>query len=163
MATLRGAWRYRVSAGNGGPGVSILWLGEVERLICNFCPSVTAHKVVWEDPSLRYISLLLGCWATNKQQLPSLRYTNICRDLKQPTKYKLSPCPHPSVTRSSTKVQLNLKLGFFSRRLWTWGQTSDKKCDSETTNLQLLCDLQALLFFQRDGPRAIAPRVTGLV
>ena len=23
------------------------------------------------------------------------------------------------------------------------GQTSDKKCDSETTNLQLLCDLQA--------------------
>ena len=163
MATLRGAWRYRVSAGTGGPGVSILWLGEVERLICNFCPSVTAHKVVWEDPSLRYISLLLGCWATNKQQLPSLRYTNICRDLKQPTKYKLSPCPHPSVTRSSTKVQLNLKLGFFSRRLWTW----DKRQTKSATVRPQICNYSAtykpLLFFQRDGPRAIAPRVTGLV
>ena len=33
VATLPGAWRYRVSAGTGRPGVSILWLGEVERLI----------------------------------------------------------------------------------------------------------------------------------
>ena len=29
VATLPGAWRYRVSAGTGRPGVSILWLGEV--------------------------------------------------------------------------------------------------------------------------------------
>ena len=29
-ATLSGAWRYRVSAGTGRPGVSILWLGDVE-------------------------------------------------------------------------------------------------------------------------------------
>ena len=35
VATLPGSWRYRVSTGNGWPGVSILWLGEVERLICN--------------------------------------------------------------------------------------------------------------------------------
>ena len=28
MATLPGAWRYRVSAGTGRPGVSILWLSE---------------------------------------------------------------------------------------------------------------------------------------
>ena len=33
MATLPGAWRYRVSAGIGWPGVSILWLGVVESLI----------------------------------------------------------------------------------------------------------------------------------
>ena len=54
MATLPGAWHYRVSAGTGRPGVSILWLGEVERLICNLYLNVAAHKIVWADPSLRY-------------------------------------------------------------------------------------------------------------
>ena len=60
VATLPGVWLYKVSAGTGRPGVSILWLGEVERLICNFYLSVAARKIVWADPSLRYISLLLG-------------------------------------------------------------------------------------------------------
>ena len=60
VATLPGAWRYRVSAGTGRPGVSRLWLGEVESLICNFCLSVAARKIVWADPSLRYTSMLLG-------------------------------------------------------------------------------------------------------
>ena len=60
VATLPGAWRYRVSAGTGPPGVSILWLGEVERLICNFCFNVAARIIVWADPSLRYTHLLLG-------------------------------------------------------------------------------------------------------
>ena len=46
VATLPGAWRYRVSTGTGRPGVSILWLGEVERWICNFCLSVAARKIV---------------------------------------------------------------------------------------------------------------------
>ena len=45
MATLPGAWRYRVSTGTGWPGVSILWLGEVKRLICNFYLSVAARKI----------------------------------------------------------------------------------------------------------------------
>ena len=35
VATSPGAWRYRVSARTGRPGVSILWLGEVDSLICN--------------------------------------------------------------------------------------------------------------------------------
>ena len=60
VATLPGAWRYRVSTGTGRPGVSILWLDEVERLICNFYLSVAARKIVCADPSLRYTSLLLG-------------------------------------------------------------------------------------------------------
>ena len=60
VATLPGAWRYRVSTGTGRLGVSILWLGEVERLICNSYLSVAARKIVWADPSLRYTSLLLG-------------------------------------------------------------------------------------------------------
>ena len=60
VATLPGAWCYRVSAGNGRPGVSILWLGEVERWICNFYLSVAARKIVCADSSLRYTSKLLG-------------------------------------------------------------------------------------------------------
>ena len=49
VATLPGAWRYRVSTGTGRPGVSILWLGEVERLIWIFYLSVAARKIVWAD------------------------------------------------------------------------------------------------------------------
>ena len=64
MATLPGAWRYRVSTGTGRPGVSILWLGEVEGLICNFYLSVAARKIVRADPSLRYTS---SNQPTNKQ------------------------------------------------------------------------------------------------
>ena len=60
VPTLPGAWRSRVSPGTDRPGVSILWLGEVESLICNFCLSVAACKIVWADPSLRYTSMLLG-------------------------------------------------------------------------------------------------------
>ena len=60
LATLPGAWRYGVGAGTGWPGVSILWLGEMESLICNFYLSVAACKIVWTDPSLRYTSMLLG-------------------------------------------------------------------------------------------------------
>ena len=36
VTTLPGAWRYRDSTGTGRPSVSILWLGEVESLICIF-------------------------------------------------------------------------------------------------------------------------------
>ena len=43
--TLPGAWRYRVSAGAGLTSVSILWLGEMESLVCNFYLSVAAHKI----------------------------------------------------------------------------------------------------------------------
>ena len=60
MATLPGAWHYRVSAGTGRPGVSILRLGEIESWICNFYLSVAARKIVYADPSLRYTSMLLG-------------------------------------------------------------------------------------------------------
>ena len=45
-ATLPSAWRYRVSAGTGWPGISILSLGQMESLVCNFCLSVAARKLV---------------------------------------------------------------------------------------------------------------------
>ena len=60
VATLPSAWRYRVSTGTCRPGVSMLWLGEVERLICNFYLSVATRMIVWADQSLRYTRLLLG-------------------------------------------------------------------------------------------------------
>ena len=60
VATLTGAWCYRVSAGTGLSGVSIMWLGEMESWICNFYLSVAASKIVWADPSLRYTRVLLG-------------------------------------------------------------------------------------------------------
>ena len=63
-----GTWRYRVSAGTGQPSVSILWLGEMESLVCNFYLSVAARKIVWADPPLRYTGMLLGRQAINKQQ-----------------------------------------------------------------------------------------------
>ena len=46
VATLPGAWRCKVNARTGRPGVSELWLSEVTSLICNFCRRVTAHKIV---------------------------------------------------------------------------------------------------------------------
>ena len=67
VATLPGVWCYRVSAGTGRPGVSILWLGVIESLICNFYLSVAARKIVWADLSLRHTRMLLGHKATNKQ------------------------------------------------------------------------------------------------
>ena len=60
VATLPGTWHYRVSARTGWPGVSVLWLGEMDSLICNFCLSVAARKIVWVDPSLKYTRILLG-------------------------------------------------------------------------------------------------------
>ena len=44
----------------GQPGVSILWLGEIEHLVCNFYLTVAARKLVWADPSLKYTRMLLG-------------------------------------------------------------------------------------------------------
>ena len=60
VATLPGAWCYRVSAGIGQPVVSILWPGEMESLVCNFYLSMAARKIVWADLSLWYTSMLLG-------------------------------------------------------------------------------------------------------
>ena len=46
VTTLPAAWRSRVSAGTGRPGVSIPRLGETASLICSFCLSETAPTIV---------------------------------------------------------------------------------------------------------------------
>ena len=58
VATLQGAGRYRVSAWTGRPDVSILWLGEVESLICNLYLSVAARKI----EQIRPWDALACCW-----------------------------------------------------------------------------------------------------
>ena len=72
VATLPGSWCYRVSAGTGPPGVSILWLGEMESWICNFYLSVSARKIEQICPR----DTLACCW-----------------DVKQPTNNNSSLIP----------------------------------------------------------------------
>ena len=68
MATLLGAWCYRASAGTGWPGVSILWQGEIESLICNFYLSVVYERIAGtlsnqQTTSLFLVWLVIGCFA----------------------------------------------------------------------------------------------------
>ena len=82
VATLPGTWHYKVSAGTGRPGVSILWVGEVESLICNFYLSVAARKIVCAVSSLRYAC----CWdvkqLTNKQTIAhSEKHISTCHNI----------------------------------------------------------------------------------
>ena len=46
VATLPCAWCCRVSTRTGRPGVSILRLGEMESLVCNFYLSVATRRIV---------------------------------------------------------------------------------------------------------------------
>ena len=62
VATLPGAWYFRVNAGTDRPGVSILWLREVESLICNFYLSVSALKIVQICPW----DTLACCWTVKQ-------------------------------------------------------------------------------------------------
>ena len=65
VATLPGAWRYRISAGTGRPGVSILWMGEMESLIAT---SIS----VWQHIKL-------------SEQICPWNTLACCWDVKQPT------------------------------------------------------------------------------
>ena len=60
VATLPGTRHWRVCARSGQPSVSILWLGQVASLICNFCLSVATRTVVWAGPSPRHAVHVAG-------------------------------------------------------------------------------------------------------
>ena len=60
VAVLTGTWQYTVRARTVWPSVSILRLGEIARLICNFSLSVAAHTIVWADLPLRYTRHVAG-------------------------------------------------------------------------------------------------------
>ena len=76
------AWRYRVSAGTGWPGVSILCLGEMESLICN---SISVWQYVQLSEQIRPWDTLACYWdvkqPTNKTQTVSCRYTRTPSEL----------------------------------------------------------------------------------
>ena len=72
LASLPGAWRYRVSTGTGRPGVSILWLGEVESLIGS---SVSVWQHVNLSEQIRPWDTLACCWDVKQptdKQSPAL-------------------------------------------------------------------------------------------
>ena len=85
VATLPGAWSYRVSVGTGRRGVGILCLGEVESFICNFCLIVAARNLIrpWDT--------LACCW-----------------DVKQPTNNNNNP--HRSSFRPTVPQCFTLAL-----------------------------------------------------
>ena len=70
----QGVWRYGICDETGQLCVSILRLGEIESLICNFYLSMAARTIVWANPSLRYTSKLLWYQATNKKKLPLTKH-----------------------------------------------------------------------------------------
>ena len=78
VASLPRALRHKDSTGTGQPGVSILWLGEVESLTTNFCLVVAAHKIIWADPPRRTQAC---CWDV-KQIRPGDTLA-CCWDVKQ--------------------------------------------------------------------------------
>ena len=82
VATLPGIWCYRVCAWTGWPGVGILWLGEVESLICNFHLNVAAHKIEQILPR----DTLACCW-----------------NFKQPTDNKLNNIFQNNIRKESSR------------------------------------------------------------
>ena len=54
VATLPGVWCYMVSTETGWPSVSVLRLGEISCLICNFYHSMAAWTIVYTDMPLRH-------------------------------------------------------------------------------------------------------------
>ena len=99
-ATLPGAWRHGVSAGIGWSGVSILWLGEMESWICNFCLSVAACRTEQICP----LDTLPCCWyvkqPTNK---PLSLQCPTCLDSPIPP-----PPPNLSLSHSHTQSFSNM-------------------------------------------------------
>ena len=100
VATLPGAWRYGVSAGTGWPGVSILWLGEVESCICNFYLSVAAGKIVCADPTW---DTLACCWDVKQ---PTNKATNL---FSLSLSFFLSVCVPSCCCRVSLAFKMNLR------------------------------------------------------
>ena len=52
------AWRYKVSARTGRPGVSTLWFGEAASFTSNFNLSVAVHTTASAGPEIHFAC----CW-----------------------------------------------------------------------------------------------------
>ena len=107
VATLPGAWRYRLSAGTGRPGVSILWLGEVESLICNIYLSVVACVTARAEPPSDALACCLDVkknQQTKKQNNPPpKKKTQNNNNKKQKNKKQTTPPPQTNKTKNKNK------------------------------------------------------------
>ena len=78
VATLPGAWRYRVSGGTGRPGVSILWRWKVGS-----AASISVWQHVKLSVQIRPWDTLACCWdvkqPTNKHSIPGNIVLNNCQ------------------------------------------------------------------------------------
>ena len=70
------SWRYRFSTATGRPSVTILWLGEVESLICNFL--VWQHLQLCEQ--IRPWDKQVYCWDVKQ---PTNKLETVCGTKRQ--------------------------------------------------------------------------------
>ena len=127
MATLPGAWHYRVIARIGWPSVSTLWLGEAESFICNFYLSVAACRIEQICP-----------WDTQAY----------CWDMKQPTDNQQptnQPRPHHTVASGEACTWSARDLGIEPYFPWS-NHTSD-------LNIGTLVATVSLAWWLRCPPR----------
>ena len=79
MATLPGAWCYRVSAGTGWPGVRASSLGDVGSLICNLYLGVAARNIEQICPCCALLGLAATKQQQQQQQQQKQIYCGACR------------------------------------------------------------------------------------
>ena len=70
VAALPGTWHYRVSARTGQPGVSILRLGQIASLICNFYLSAETCTIAETDLTPKY-NLHIAVTSSNRKTTPT--------------------------------------------------------------------------------------------
>ena len=135
----------------------------MESLICSFCLSVAARKIVWADPSLRYSRMLLGRFATNNNHCHFVifcttifcLYTIIC----QLPHNRLSPSTKQAVALYTAICHL-LHSHLTSTQLSPSAQSSVILRTATCSLLQILCHrLHNLDLLYNHLPPSIQPSV----
>ena len=174
VATLPGAWCYRASAGTGCPCVSILWLGEMESLVCNLYLSVAAREIEQTRPW----DTLACCWDvkqptnnnTSSGDKQSVSFSMVGDDVfgHKPWLMKPHPCRFVTSTGSNDSAATERRrqrifdyrlsrarrifenvLGIPAARFWVF--CSVVKLSSEKANTVTFCCLALHDFFMGQG------------
>ena len=121
-ATLPRAWRYRVNAGTGWPGVSILWLGEVVW----FATSIS----MWQHAKLCELippwdTLACYCDVKPASKQPTNKQTAALRSVAAPR--ALESCATPVETaRGTGLLGVWVKLSAGRRSGLGWGEVGEE-------------------------------------
>ena len=113
VATLPRVWCYRVSAGAGWPGVSILWLGELVHLICNSVAACTLVSLERECRSVYMCVCVCVCVCFVHNLL--IIYSNMSCNLH----FSSSPLQSHFHMRNSARTR-------YARKLMRWQKTSSR-------------------------------------